>query len=88
MQAIPGVDCDVHEFAIVSVKREGPPSPAVCLQDGKTKHPVKTKKVAMIDAGCFSLLLSLEATSYYLFWIALAVPMSSSPYARFTVLET
>ena len=88
MQAIPGVDCDVHEFAIVSVEREGPPSPAVSLQDGKTKHPVKTKKVAMIDAGCFSLLLCLAATSYYLFWIALAVPMSSSPYARFTVLET
>ena len=53
MQAIPGVDCDVHEFAIVSVEREGPPSPAVFLQDGKTKHPVKTKKVAMIDGGCF-----------------------------------
>ena len=68
--------------------REGPPSPAISLQDGKTKHPVKTKKVAMIDGGCFSSLLSLEATSYYLFWIALAVPMSSSPYARFTVLET
>jgi hypothetical protein len=86
MQAIPGVDCDVHEFAIVSVEREGPPSPAVFLQDGKTKHPVKTKKVAMIDGGCFSI-LSLEATSY-LFWIALAEPMSSSPYARFMVLET
>ena len=57
MQAIPGVDCDVHEFAIVSVEREGPPSPAISLQDGKTKHPVNTKKVAMIDGGCFSLLL-------------------------------
>ena len=53
MQAIPGVDCDVHEFAIVSVEREGPPSPAVFLQDGKTKHPVKTKKWRWLMVGVF-----------------------------------